>query len=162
MHELEKESDRGCALAASSYLEDRLQQLLRTRMVDHPMIDELFKGTDALSTFSARIKLAFALGIISNEVRLDLDAIRDIRNNFGHVLELQDFTHTEVNRVCSHFHNLINNLLVVEQLSPPRLQFVKCVMALEVILDSSFDFRPHANRQAEVDALQNLDDSLKD
>lgn len=82
---LGKETDRGCALLAASYLEYQLRQLIISRLVDDEKLHkELLDGNGGLATFSSRIAMAFALGLISPAVRRDLDLIRKIRNEFGH------------------------------------------------------------------------------
>lgn len=48
----------------------------------------LFRHNGPLSTFSARLDMAFALYLIGEKTRHDLDIIRDIRNDFAHDLEV--------------------------------------------------------------------------
>ena len=85
LNQLDKESDRGCALVAAGYLEDQLKKVLQARMVKHTgPAEEIFEGHEALATFSAKIKVAYLLGIVSHEVYSDLNRIRDIRNAFAH------------------------------------------------------------------------------
>jgi DNA-binding MltR family transcriptional regulator len=90
------ESDRGCALFGACILDDELELLLRSlfrseyiALKDH--IDPLFKGDAVLATFSSRIKLAFALGLITHKVFKTLNLIRKIRNDFAHTTGLLDF-----------------------------------------------------------------------
>jgi hypothetical protein len=69
LNQLDKESDRGCALVAAGYLEDQLKKVLQARMVKHTgPAEEIFEGHEALATFSAKIKVAYLLGIVSHEV----------------------------------------------------------------------------------------------
>src|ERR1700730_9110602 len=49
-----------------------------------------------LRSFSAKIELAFALGVIANELRLTLHLIRDVRNKFAHRIESLTFDHTDI------------------------------------------------------------------
>jgi DNA-binding MltR family transcriptional regulator len=85
--ELEKESDRGCALVAAAYLENEIAALLSQSFVEmnKSMRKELFDFNGPIGTFSAKIKLAYAMGLISAEVRNALDRIRGIRNKFAHL-----------------------------------------------------------------------------
>ncbi len=65
---LTSESDRGCALFAAAYLDVSLSDLLYVSLVGNKNIEkDLFEGTAPLSTFSSRIKLAYYLGLISQE-----------------------------------------------------------------------------------------------
>lgn len=89
---LTNESDRGCALFASAYLDKALSDLLFLSLVNSKKIDsELFEGNSPLATFSSRIKMAFYLGKISAECRGDLETIRKIRNEFAHDANLISF-----------------------------------------------------------------------
>ena len=89
---LSAESDRGCALFASAYLDKALSDLLYLSLVYNKDIEkDLFKGTAPLSCFSSRIKLTFYLGKISADCKRDLDTIRGIRNDFAHDPSLISF-----------------------------------------------------------------------
>jgi len=84
--EFQKESDRAAVILAASLIDDSLTQLLKSYFVPNPATrDELFDGpTSPLSNFSAKITLAFRLGLISAKLCRDLHIIRAIRNDFAH------------------------------------------------------------------------------
>lgn len=89
---LTAESDRGCALFASAYLDKALSDLLYLSLIYNKKIEEdLFKGMAPLSTFSSRIKLTYYLGKISAECKRDLETVRGIRNDFAHNIGLISF-----------------------------------------------------------------------
>jgi DNA-binding MltR family transcriptional regulator len=86
---LAKESDRGCVILGAALLADALEDLLRSFCRDRPedvkaTIDPLFEGYAPLSTFSARIQIAFALGILPRQLRDKIDLVRRLRNDFAH------------------------------------------------------------------------------
>ena len=87
--ELGKESDRGCALVAAAYLENELTELLDGFFVDQAQKarDSLFDFNGPAGTFSAKIKLAYALGLISTDIQKSLDLVRGLRNEFAHLHE---------------------------------------------------------------------------
>jgi len=87
--ELGKESDRGCALVAAAYLEDELVELLKRFLIKQPdaASKALFDFNGPLGTFSAKIRMAHALGLISTETQKGLDILRKIRNEFAHLHE---------------------------------------------------------------------------
>jgi hypothetical protein len=58
--------------------------LARLMIVEKRKIIPLFEREGALSTFYVNIHLAFALKLISETVRDDLDVIRRVRNAFAH------------------------------------------------------------------------------
>jgi len=86
---LAKESDRGCVILGAALLADALEDLLRSCCRDEPKdikatIDPLFEGYAPLSTFSARIQLAFALGILPCQLRDKIELVRRLRNDSAH------------------------------------------------------------------------------
>lgn len=90
LHSLVSESDRGCVLVGAAHLDRDLEKLLRA-MFQHmgksnkKDIDYLLIGPLApLRSFSVRIRMAHALGLITSEARKALEAVREIRNDFAH------------------------------------------------------------------------------
>src|SRR4051812_43589561 len=86
------ESPRGKVLISAQHIDNLLSVLLKAWLFHSPTDgedeDELFdRENSPCGSFSARIKLAFRLGLISNEFRGMLDAIRLIRNYFAHQIE---------------------------------------------------------------------------
>jgi len=82
--ELSAESDRGCALVAAAYLDKELEVALRLFFVER-IADAMFEFNGPAGTFSAKILLAHANGLIADEVRASLDLLRKIRNDFAHL-----------------------------------------------------------------------------
>jgi hypothetical protein len=61
---LTDETDRGCALMAAAYLDDRLAELLKAYFVDDlPVAKKVLDLERPLGTFSARIDVAYLLGL---------------------------------------------------------------------------------------------------
>lgn len=79
-----KESDRGAAILAGSFLEHYLGLYLRSRTTDEKVADKLFGAMGPLATFSQRIAVAYAFGFIDKGQYADLEHIRKIRNYFAH------------------------------------------------------------------------------
>lgn len=83
--ELHAESDRGMALSGTAYLDDRLGKLIETYLTARTSSSKLiWESTSPLGTFSARIRMAHALGLISDEERDHLNMLRKVRNLFAH------------------------------------------------------------------------------
>jgi DNA-binding MltR family transcriptional regulator len=86
---LMKESDRGCAIFGAAILHDDLERLFRAffrndeESIKH-VINPLFQGFAPLATFSSRIQLAYAMGLISKDLKYRLDIVRRLRNDFAH------------------------------------------------------------------------------
>ncbi len=84
-HTLLKESDRGCVLLSTSRMDEFLADLhatyiRSTAQVSPRFLRELFGSHGPLSTFSAKVDLAFAYGLISRADQEDLHRIRAFRN----------------------------------------------------------------------------------
>lgn len=91
--ELNKESDRGCALVAAAYLENEINELLSSFFVKQGVRARaaLFDFNGPVGTFSSKIKMSTALGLIPEEIHNSLDLIRKMRNEFAHLHEPLDF-----------------------------------------------------------------------
>lgn len=79
-----KESDRGAAILAGSFLEHYLGLFLQSFTVDEAVSQKLFSGMGPLATFSQRIAVAYAFGYIDKKIYENLENIRKIRNYFAH------------------------------------------------------------------------------
>jgi DNA-binding MltR family transcriptional regulator len=87
IHEALAHADNGRALILVSALSACLEQAIRAKMVKLPKdLDKgLFQGAyGPLAHFKARIDIAFALGLITAEMRKDLDIMRNVRNQIAH------------------------------------------------------------------------------
>jgi DNA-binding MltR family transcriptional regulator len=88
--EIGREIRKGGSLAAViltvAVIDDVLRAALLYNMIKLSREDEkaLFTGNGALASFSARIRVAYAMGIISRKLRADLDRLRELRNEYAH------------------------------------------------------------------------------
>lgn len=131
---LGSETDRGSALMAAAFLDDRLKLLLTARLVnDAKVASRAFEFNGPLGTFSSRIDFAYLLGILPNNARRDLHTIRAIRNKFAHVAAAIHFDHPSVKPLCDNlvFHG-------VRDETEPGAKFRRSVMGLlTLVLDST-------------------------
>jgi hypothetical protein len=98
------ESDRGAVILASSHLDYFLGECIKWFLIDEPSIEkELFQTYKPLSSFSGKISMAFALGLITKEMRENLNHIRKIRNYFAHHPFETSFNISPVRDWCSNF-----------------------------------------------------------
>jgi hypothetical protein len=79
-----KESDRGAAILAGSFVEHYLGLFLRSKTIDEKIAEKLFDAMGPLASFSQRIAIAYAFGFIDKHQHTDLDLVRKIRNHFAH------------------------------------------------------------------------------
>lgn len=97
----EKESDRGCALIAVAWVDDALTAYLKSRLRDEKrIVDSIFRPDGPLGSFSARIKAAYLLGIITATLYSDLEIMRGIRNDFAHVRRSVRFKDQSIKDRC--------------------------------------------------------------
>lgn len=101
------ETDRGLALSAAAYLEQRLYEILISFLADVPASMELLEGFNApLGTFSAKIKAAYSLGLIEENEYNHLNTIRKIRNKFSHSWENISFQNNDIKDHCKNFYGV--------------------------------------------------------
>ncbi|MFL6690150.1 MAG: hypothetical protein ACJ8IR_08220 [Alphaproteobacteria bacterium] len=79
-------SDRAMALMNASLVDAALQTLIKGHLV--PMSKEelasLFERDGPLSSFSKLIRVSFAFGMINDEMKRNLNIVRELRNTFAH------------------------------------------------------------------------------
>jgi hypothetical protein len=79
------ESARGEVLISVSYLDELLRRTLMAFFVEQKKHSELLDGANApLGSFSSRIGVCEALGLISDREARELHRMRKIRNRFSH------------------------------------------------------------------------------
>lgn len=124
---LNAETDRGVALVCAAYLSEELRTLLENSFVDEPhAIEKLFEGTGPLATFSSRIELAFAIGVLPAESHRALHLIRRVRNDFAHEYSERTFGDPDISGRCRELVPL--NPFLEER--DPRKLFIRAVLAV--------------------------------
>ena len=85
------ESDRGCVLLATSFIDDALESLLRTKLkmmsdVRDTELDILLvkRPLPPLGSFSIRTRVAAAMGILNRRTVHALRLLGDLRNKLAH------------------------------------------------------------------------------
>jgi len=83
---LKRESDRGCVILVVTAIEDALSEALKRRFVALSASEEkaLYSFNSPLGTFSSRIQMAHALGIVDAKGRDQLNLMRAMRNACAH------------------------------------------------------------------------------
>ncbi len=93
------ESDRGCVLVASGLIDVALESLFKVKLFPTKLSQDnenaIFSPMGPLGAFSARIKLAYALGYVTKIIHDDLNLIRALRNYCAHSYVGPDFDDNE-------------------------------------------------------------------
>lgn len=105
---LRKESERGSAIVCATLLEESLYGMIKSKSVPSSRKnDELLDGSYArLGTFSAKIDLAYRIGLISLNERSSFHIIRKIRNEFAHSSEEISFESNVIKDYISELFRL--------------------------------------------------------
>ncbi|WP_428429458.1 MltR family transcriptional regulator [Pararhizobium sp.] len=97
--------DRGLILALAAFAEEALGDLIGAYLVEGEPSRQLTSGFNApLGTFSARSKMAFALGLVTKGQYQDLERLRRIRNEFAHKWEPLSFADPKIAAHISALH----------------------------------------------------------
>jgi Mannitol repressor len=132
--------DYAIAIIGSGLVEKALEAVILTRFINLEPDERNgifnYEGNGPLSDLSAKIKIAYALGLFGPKTRDDLEYIRTIRNSFAHSLNLLRFETEEVAEVCA----LLNTpstikfadrlLLAVANMDAPRGRYIVTTLAL--------------------------------
>jgi DNA-binding MltR family transcriptional regulator len=103
-NELMKSNDLRIAIVGASMVDLYLNFLLTTIMVGNlkvckGLLDSEQNGP--LSSFAAKAKVAYALGLIDEQTKKDLDYIRKIRNEFAHSFKAISFQNSPIREYCN-------------------------------------------------------------
>jgi DNA-binding MltR family transcriptional regulator len=102
--EFQGETDRAAAVLAAAFADELLKALLSASFVDNSRMVQGLLGRDgAAATFSARVALAYAIGLISHDEADDLDRLRRIRNDFAHQLHGLSFGTQRIKDLANAF-----------------------------------------------------------
>jgi hypothetical protein len=99
-------ADWPTVIMIGSFLEILLERAITSRFdPDEPgnkiNKEQLFDGHGPLATFSSKINIAYAFGLISKSSRDDLNIIKAIRNNAAHRIDHFSFENKDVKQRCS-------------------------------------------------------------
>ena len=147
IREIEVQPDRGAAIIAASFVEERLCDAVRARLVQDTsthfkLADALLKGRGgALATFAAKIDVGLLLGLYESETHSDLHTIRDIRNEFAHRMVPLSFDSQSIAEKCAalrlpdHFPLVASTITSEAELLPNiRGRYLRSIQILLRIL----------------------------
>jgi hypothetical protein len=152
---LANESDRGAVILASTSVEDMLEWAITARlpnlMLDTTARDAMFGSTGSLQTFSSKIAMAYALGVLDKDARRVIDLIREMRNACAHARLPLSFNEAVLRDIC---RQVVSEMLpyMVDSQSPGGLRHcfvLKCTFLCQYLITGT-----HPNFIEEVRAVQ--------
>lgn len=141
------ESDRGCALMATAYLEASLDKLISAFLVEDKRVQkDVFSNKGFLETFSSKIDFAYLLGLITKSMHRDLHLLRKIRNEFAHNLTNLSFDSPAIRDRCSElsYQNL-------DRTESSRDKFTSTMMRIDGELFVTSSEQKHLETKKESD-----------
>jgi hypothetical protein len=103
---------RGAAILLATHLEAVLQLAIIARLSIRPnSLADVFGYDRPMGNFANKIRIAHAIGLITDATRSNLDIIRQIRNAFAHAMRPISFETKQVAEACA--------LLVIAAPLPP-------------------------------------------
>lgn len=123
----DRRTHAGLVMAMAAALEDDLERCLLVQMssLSKRHQERLFRGYGPLSTFSAKIDVAFAFEIIDHGTLAELNKIKEIRNRFAHGMGLYSLDQPPM-------RDLFNKLNRPSGAKGTYLEvFMACVMAID-------------------------------
>ncbi len=132
--------DYAIAIIGSGLIEKALEAVILTRLIGLTKEERRglfdFEANGPLSDLSARIRIAYALGIFGPQTRNDLEHVRTIRNSFAHSMNMLRFETPEVADICALLHTpktikqMDRMLLALSEADTPRRRFIETVLIL--------------------------------
>lgn len=102
-------SDRAVGIIGASLVEIHLTNLLKRAFIkektnkDAEIMNEIFRSAGPLGPFATKIKVAYLMGMISDELYRDLTNMKEIRNKFAHHTECGSFKVPDISSRCFNF-----------------------------------------------------------
>ena len=126
LDELSGESERACAIVGVAYLDDLLGVLLEHYLIENQDAYRDLLDPDninaPLSSFGARVTMAYALGLVSHSQFGALRKLKKIRNRFGHDIDMS-FSDAQVASLSLELKALIPGLHYLDDPPGPREVF---------------------------------------
>jgi len=139
-----KEGERSAVVLSAARVDIALEDAIKALLRPNPGgTDDLFEGDRPLSTFSAKISLAYRLSLIGNNLERALQLIRRIRNDFAHSHEKLTLATgppaarlLELNRLCeADFIEDVHKVLIEAKFQPHLVIFAQCIASVLISLE---------------------------
>jgi len=126
---IKEETDRGAVLSGAALLEEMLGELISRFLRNVKSTKDLLNGFNApIGTFSARIKMAHSLGLITDEEYENIEKVRKIRNFLAHEWDNVSFDNQDLKSLCKSLR------IMREDGSSTRDDFNQCIKSISIQL----------------------------
>lgn len=103
LSEFQEETDRGAALVGAALIDERLGRLLKGHFLECKPTKEILSGDNSsIGAFSARAKLSYCLGLITELECKEIETLRKIRKEFARKVHGLTFKDQKVNDLCQN------------------------------------------------------------
>jgi DNA-binding MltR family transcriptional regulator len=121
--EFQHTSDRAVVILGTSYLKNHLGRLIKCFLIqDQDAVEQLIGPEAPIETLGARIRMAYAMGLISPNEYHDLILILDIRNAFLDGLDSTKLSDEGIYRKCISLR-IPREVLLADEITTPRRLF---------------------------------------
>lgn len=130
-------TDHAAAITGAAYVEHALEILLKasfrkmTKDEERRMFDVSANGI--LATFSAKIRAAYAIRLIPDDIYRDLLLISNIRNAFAHTLHKIDFGNSHISQDVDRLHS-VRPISLAHRPEAFRYKYVTAVLSIYISL----------------------------
>ena len=111
--EIGKKPLRASVITAAALLDTMLEKVISAFLIPEADRAKIFDYSGCMGTFSAKIEMAYALGLISKELRDDLNLYRKIRNDCAHTVIMDEKTEADIKSKSGNF-SLLRQVLKFE------------------------------------------------
>jgi hypothetical protein len=137
--DMKGESDRGAIILSATSIEDVLELEIANKMPslknDDQLRKRIFEGDGPISSFSRKIDMAYALGIIDKQYHGIINLIREVRNACAHARRPISLARPELQGVCKVIiSDTINDIPDNDPQSLRDALLIKCMLVGHYIL----------------------------
>lgn len=100
--ELDSNSDRSIALVCCSVLEELLKEKIKTCLVSDNQTDKLFEANGPFGSAINRTRIAYYMGLITENQFKNLKYMQRVRNIFAHQILDVSFESNKIKNICSN------------------------------------------------------------
>ena len=164
---------RSSVITAAAVIDTVLEKLIERFLIEDSRKLDIFSFSGCLGTFSAKMKMAYAMGLISEELFKDINIYRDIRNKCAHNMVIDESIQQSILDKVKNFKLLHSTFEIQEHEDPinyTALEFAIILVALTKRMNnieqrSKFLFEAHDSYLAfdknDTDLLQHFNEHFK-